>query len=86
MLNRQEDKKRTILHMLHYIPERRGTEFDVIEDVIPLYSLKVSVKSDREASSVTLVPQNQAIPFKINNQRIEFELKEVIGHQMIAFS
>ena len=86
MLNEQEDKKRTILHMLHYIPERRGTEFDIIEDVIPLYNLKVSVKSDRKVNNVTLVPQNQAIPFKTNNQRVEFDLKEVIGHQMIAFS
>jgi len=85
MLNEQVDKKRTILHMLHYIPERRGTEFDVIEDVIPLYNLTVSVKSDRKVNNVTLVPQNKAIPFKINNQRIEFDLKELIGHQMIAF-
>jgi hypothetical protein len=86
MLNEQEDKKRTILHMLHYIPERRGTEFDIVEDIIPLYNLKVSVRSERKVNSVMLVPQNQAIPFKVNNQRVEFDLKELNGHQMIAFS
>jgi hypothetical protein len=86
MLNDQEDKKRSILHVLHYIPERRAMEFDIIEDVIPLYNLRMSVLPRRKVSSVTLVPQNKAIPFKVNNQRIEFDLKEVIGHQMIAFS
>ncbi len=86
LLNEQKAKKRTILHVLHYIPERRGTEFDIIEDVIPIYNLKVSVKLDSKVNNVTLVPQNAAIPFKINNQRIEFDVKEVIGHQMIAFN
>lgn len=86
MLNNQEHKKRTILHVLHYIPERRGTEFDTIEDIIPLYNLAISVLPGRKISNVTLVPQNQPIPFKVNNQRIEFTIKEVTGHQMIAFS
>jgi hypothetical protein len=85
LLNKQEVKKRTVLHLLHYIPERRGTEFDIIEDVIPLYNLKVSVKIDSKVNNVTLVPQNTAIPFRLNNQRIEFDVKEVTGHQMIAF-
>jgi hypothetical protein len=86
LLNEQVAKKRSVLHLLHYIPERRGTEFDIIEDVIPIYNLKVSVKLENKVSKVMLVPQNTAVPFKTNNQRIEFEIKEVIGHQMIAFS
>ena len=86
LLNEQEKKNRIILHMLHYIPERRGVDFDIIEDVIPLYNIKVSVKLAGKVNSVTLVPQNEAIPFKLHNQRIEFNLNEVRGHQMIAFS
>lgn len=86
MLNDQEEKKRTILHVLHYIPERRGTEFDTIEDVIPLYNLEMSVMLRRKISKVTLVPQNEDIKFKVNSQRIEFNVKELNGHQMIAFS
>ena len=30
---------------MHYIPERRGEDFDVIEDAIPLYDVKLSVKA-----------------------------------------
>ena len=67
-------------------PERRGVDFDIIEDVIPIYNIRVSVKLPMKVNSVTLVPQNAAIPFKLHNQRIEFDLKEVKGHQMIAFS
>ena len=32
------------MHLLHYIPERRSQDIDIIEDVIPLYDVKVSIK------------------------------------------
>jgi hypothetical protein len=86
MLNEQPDKKRTILHLLHYIPERRGTDFDTVEDVIPLHNLHVSVKVDRSVKAVTLVPQNRTVDFKRSNKRIELTIKELAGHQMIVFS
>ncbi len=34
-LNEQENENRYVLHLLHYIPERRCQRIDVIEDVIP---------------------------------------------------
>jgi len=36
-LTEQAGHDRWIVHLLHYIPERRGEDFDVIEDVIPLH-------------------------------------------------
>lgn len=33
---------RQVVRLLHYIPERRGQAFDVIEDVIPLNNLIIS--------------------------------------------
>lgn len=35
-LNVQQAHNRYVLHLLHYIPERRGTSFDTLEDIIPL--------------------------------------------------
>ena len=35
----QKEQGRWVVHLLHYIPERRGAEFDVIEDVIPLHDV-----------------------------------------------
>jgi hypothetical protein len=85
-LNEQAAKNRHVLHLLYYTPERRGTDFDIIEDVIPVYTILLSIKNNRKVNSVTLVPQNQSVPFKIVGGRIEFTLKELNGHQMIAFS
>ena len=41
-VNDQSDENRWIVHLLHYIPERRSQEIDIIEDVIPLYNLRVN--------------------------------------------
>jgi hypothetical protein len=85
-LNNQEAKTRNVLHLLYYTPERRGSDFDVIEDVLPLYNINLSVKNNRKVNTVKLVPQNRSVPFKIVNHRVEFTLKELNGHQMIALS
>lgn len=45
-INIQEENKRLIVHVLHYIPERRGEQFDTIEDVIPLHNVGISVRMD----------------------------------------
>lgn len=45
-INVQEEQKRLVLHALHYIPERRGEQFDTIEDIIPLHNIGVSIKMD----------------------------------------
>ncbi|MBU0610556.1 MAG: beta-galactosidase trimerization domain-containing protein, partial [Armatimonadetes bacterium] len=84
-LNVQSDPTRQIVHLLHYIPERRGREFDIIEDVIPLYNVKVSVRVDgRVPARVTLEPQGQALEFEQQDGRVEFTVSELNGHQIIV--
>jgi len=86
-LNVQPEHRRQIVHLLHYIPERRGREFDIIEDVIPLYNVRVSVRVDaRVPTRVTLEPQGQALEFEQQNGRVEFTVPELVGHQIIAIA
>jgi len=82
-INAQTRKDRWVLHLLHYIPERRGQEFDVIEDVIPLYNIRVSIRVPRTIRQVTCVPDRQALPWTIKNERLEFTVPEINGHQMV---
>jgi len=82
-LNEQPAEKRQVLHLLHYVPERRGTAFDVIEDVIPLYDVGVSVKTSRKVKAVTCVPQGEALDFDEVDGRVKFTLPRLDGHQMI---
>ncbi len=82
-LNDQTLQKRKIIHLLYYVPERRGVDFDVIEDIIPLFNTKVSIKSITRPTRLMTVPENKSIPFVYMNGRIDFVLPELRGHQMI---
>lgn len=85
-LNEQPKKRRWVLHLLHYIPERRGQAFDTVEDVIPLCDLTVSIRGDLAANglkSARCVPEGHALALKKRQGRIEFTLPRLEGHQMI---
>jgi len=82
-LNEQADKKRMILHVLHYIPERRGVEFDTIEEVIPLYEIHTSIQADRKVKKVKLVPENRSLEFEQLAGKVAFTIPKINGHQMV---
>jgi hypothetical protein len=73
-----------VVHLLHYIPERRSKFIDIIEDVIPLYDVQVSVKVPHAVKALTRVPEQEALTYDQKGDRIEFVLPELVGHQMIA--
>jgi hypothetical protein len=85
-VNEQIDENRRIVHLLHYIPERRSQLIDIIEDVIPLYEVKLSVKSPRKVEAVTLVPEQTSLTYKQKENRIEFVVPKLVGHQMIMIN
>jgi len=83
-INEQPAENRWVLHLLHYIPERRGQDFDVIEDVIPIFNIKVSVKVPRKVKEVVCVPEQEPLDFKQQADRVKFTLPKLEGHQMIT--
>lgn len=72
-----------ILHLLHYIPQRRCQDLDIIEDVIPLYNQTIQIRREEPARKVILVPQKQEIPFTQTHQYISFTVPCINGHQMV---
>jgi hypothetical protein len=82
-INEQADENRWIVHLLHYIPERRSQEIDIIEDVIPLYNTKFSIKSPK-IKAVISVPEQEPLPCEQKDGRVKFVLPKLVGHQMIA--
>ncbi len=81
-LNAQDDADRWVLHLLYYVPERRGTGFDTIEDVTPLDDVAVTLRVDRPVRGVRLAPQAEALPYKADQGRVTFRVPRVLGHQM----
>ena len=86
MLNAQEEEGRRVLHLLHYIPERRGMAFDVIEDAIPLHDLPLTVRGSGGVSSVRVVPDGDPIPFELDGGTLSFTVPRVDGHCMVEIA
>ena len=85
-LNHQADPGRYVLHLLHYIPERRGEHFDVIEDVIPLHELTVELALDQSIQQVRLVPDDEALSFTQQDGIVRFTLPRLEGHAMVELA
>lgn len=85
-VNAQPAWPRLVVHLLHYIPERRGNDFDVIEDVIPLHDVKLSLRVEQPVRSVRCVPEGAALPFVQQSGRLEFVVPKVVGHQMVEIA
>jgi len=80
----QTRPRRIVVHILHYIPERRCTKIDVIEDVIPRYNVAVSVRRNRRPQRVYLAPSCKDLDFAFTDGRVSFNVPQVVGHQMIV--
>lgn len=82
-INEQPQQRRYVLHLLHYIPERRSQSIDTIEDIIPLYNVPMSVHIENPIKSVACVPQSKDLEFVLHCGRVEFTVPEMSGHQMV---
>lgn len=78
-------KKRTIVHLLQYCPERRAAGLDLIEDVVPLHNVPVSLKLARAPKSVYLAPDRDPLAFSYRQGRCDVTVPEVRGHAMVVF-
>lgn len=83
VVNEQEAEGRWVVHLLHYVPERRSTTIDIIEDVIPLHDVRLSLRVPRQVRAVRLQPQGVDVSFEQAAGRIDLTVARLEGHQMI---
>jgi hypothetical protein len=79
-----EQPGRKMIHLLHYPAERRGTDIDVVEDVIPLFNIPLSVKASRRPRQVYLAPGLQMLPWSFEGGYVKLTVPEVHGHAMVV--
>ncbi len=72
-----------ILHLLHYVHQRRGNGLDVIEDVIPMHDLTVRIRADCEPEAVLLVPQMEPLEWDWTNGYVQVRVPRVDGYQIV---
>ncbi len=81
-LMEQKEKSRQILHILYYIPERKCRLLDIVEDVVPLYNLKIILRKEKRVRRIYLAPSMEELPFREEENTVEFTIPEIEGHQM----
>jgi hypothetical protein len=84
-LTRQPARRRHMVHVLHYIPERRGTQFDTVEDVIPLHGVSLGLRCGSPPSKVYLAPQGDSLVCAVRDGYAHVTIPVVEGHQMVVF-
>jgi hypothetical protein len=72
-----------LVHVLHYIHQRRGQGLDVIEDVLPLYNVALSVRAARRPAAVRLAPDARPVEWTWADGYIRFTLPRVDGYQIV---
>lgn len=73
---------RHILHLLHYVPERRGLSLDIIEDPMPVLESSALVRV--EASRATLVPSGEELELTKEEGAVQVRIPSFLGHAHIV--
>ena len=81
-LTQQGDRR--IVHLLHYIPEKRGLVHEIVEDRLPVFDVSLSL-SGPEPTSVWLQPQGKQLEFTHADGTTRLKVPVVDGHQMVVF-
>jgi len=72
-----------VLHLLHYVHQRRGRSLDIIEDVLPLHDVEISVRAARRPQEALLVPQNQQLEWSWQDGYARLRVPLVDGYQIV---
>ncbi|MEM2702916.1 MAG: beta-galactosidase trimerization domain-containing protein [Candidatus Bathyarchaeia archaeon] len=77
---------RRMVHILSYVPERRGSTIDMIEEPIELREVRVSLRLDgRMPKRVYLAPEHKELSFTIKNGYISTVIPLHYGYSMVVF-
>ncbi|WP_039833707.1 beta-galactosidase trimerization domain-containing protein, partial [Paenibacillus sonchi] len=83
-LQEQKEEKRLVNHLLYASPVRRGENIEVIEDIIPLYDVQVSVRTEGRVQNVYLAPQMTPLSFSREEQNVHYTVPVLECHQMVV--
>ena len=75
-----------MVHVLSYVPEKRGAVAEMIEEPIILNNIKLSLQTDgKTPKKVYIAPEMKPLRYKINNGYIDVTIPESKGHSLIVF-
>jgi len=77
--------KRTIVHLLQFVADRRTQNLDIVEDIIPLYNIPLKLQLPTKPKHAYLAPSLEKISFDYANGTLETIVPQLEGHGMIVF-
>ena len=79
--------KRRMVHLLSYVPERRGAQIDMIEEPVILKDIKVELRLDNlKPERAYLAPDRKPLDFEIKpNGYAKLTVPEMPGHSLLVF-
>jgi len=75
---------RTVVHLLYASPVRRGKNIEVIEDLLPLYDIAVALRVAKTPTRVYLAPQQEDLPFTLEDGMMKTIVPVLLNHQMVV--
>ena len=80
-----EQPGRRMVHLLSYVPEKRG-HTEMIEEPVELHNIKISLRSDGVLpKKVYLAPGKMSLPFKLVGNYTEVTIPECNGYSLVVF-
>ena len=80
----QCEQHRLVNHLLYASPVKRGGGIEIIEDVLPVYNVHVTLRTDRTPKRVYLAPSGEDIPYTCENGAISYTVEKLFIHQMVV--
>ena len=74
-----------MVHILHYVPERRAQQIDTIQDIVPLHDVRIALRCDKAPSRVCLAPDEAELPCEWSAGYAEASIPVVNGYAVAVF-
>lgn len=84
-LRQPQDRDRVVVHIIHAVPQRRSSDIDIVEDVLPLHEIRIGVRADVPVEKVSLVPSETVLPHETKEGVTWVTIPKVEGHQAVVF-
>ncbi len=85
-LNKQSAENRYVAHFIYVSPVKRGEDTEIVEDIIPIYDTKASIKVAEKVKKVYIAPENREIDFvQDENGTVEFKIDKIENSTLVVF-
>ena len=81
VLTRQDGRR--VVHLLHYAPQRRARDLDLVEDALPLPAATLRIRMDGAPTRAYLHPENTELAVAHDGGYARVELPPLAGHGMV---